>query len=77
MAEKLADRTGTYTPNLTDRRRIACSELIMVAMNNGGYLMADNFIAAVEHNITSDMEGMALSEAVMERMKRLSQGGGY
>lgn len=77
MAEALADRTGEYTPSLTDRRRIAVSELIMVAMNNNGMLMAQNFINAVEHNIVSEDEGMELSQQVMARMKRLAQGGEY
>lgn len=73
----LALRTGEFTPELTDRRRIAVSDLIRRAMLNNGYLTSNDFVSVVERNIVDDSEGMALANDVMARMKRLAQGGEY
>lgn len=73
----LALRTGEFTPELTDRRRIAVSDLIHRAMLNNGYLTSDDFVSVVERNIVDDSEGMALANGVMNRMKRIAQNGEY
>lgn len=73
----LADRVGTYTPDMEDRRRIAVAELVMVAVENGGMLYAQDFSKAVLHNVDSFEELMPLTLSVKTRIMKIAQGGEY
>jgi hypothetical protein len=73
----LADRTGEYTPDITDRRRIAVSEVVMFAEMSGGVLMPQMVSTALIHNITEAHEGMDMTRLIMARLAKIAQGGEY
>jgi hypothetical protein len=73
MSKKLADRDGTYTPDIEDRRRIAVSELIMSAQVTQ-QITGKDLKDAVLHNIIGVDEIPVMGPIVTERIIRIANG---
>ncbi len=75
--KKLADRTGTYTPSIEDRRRIAVSNCIMIAFDNDGQVFPVDVQKAIQRNVVNDKEVPQMVVSVTKRLFRIAQGGGF
>lgn len=79
MAEENQETRGTFFLDVEDRRRLAVSEIIMVAENNGGMIYPTQYGEAILHNVMSEShdEIVDLSDRVRTRLAKIQNGGGY
>lgn len=77
MAENLNKREGTITLEKDDRRRMAVSQILMLAQENGGMIDSISFGQIILNNVVSKNEIPEFSDAVHTRLARIQAGGSF
>lgn len=77
MAEKLNEREGSFFLDMDDRRRLAVSQILMTAQENGGMVDSISFGQIILNNVVDKNEIPKFSDDVHMRLARILAGGGF